>query len=223
MDLHNRNPKLTLAIVLAVAFVVAGCTRSASTPPASPESGTGTSTPSGLTSQQMTMEAVRSALLTQTAEAGGGEPTEETQAPENPTDTAPPPVEDTPLATATTEAASTPVVGEVPATYTLQDGEHPYCIARRFDIDPTTLLAVNGLDSSSLSSPGTTLTIPQDAQPFPGPRSLRQHPGAYTVQPGETIYAVACIFGDVYPIAIAQENGLSEPYSVSAGDVLQIP
>lgn len=222
MDFHSRKPKLAFVVVLAIAFGLAACTRSASTPPPIAD-GTGTSTPSGLTSQQMTMEAVRSALLTQTAQAGGGEPTDRPEEPVGPTGTPLPPVADTPVATATTRVVATAPVGQVPSTYTLQDGEHPYCIARRFDIDPTILLAVNGLDSSTLSSPGMTLTIPQDADPFPGPRALRQHPASYTVQPGETIYAVACIFGDVYPIAIAQANGLTEPYDVSPGDVLQIP
>lgn len=217
MDFHSRKPKLAVTLAIVGAFALAACTRSASTPPPVPE-GTGTSTPSGLTSQQMTMEAVRSALLTQTAQAGGENPTELPEQTAEPTGTPLPPE-----ATATTGVVSTPVIGAVPSTYTLQDGEHPYCIARRFDIDPNALLAVNGLDGSSLASPGMTLTIPQNADPFPGPRALRQHPASYTVQPGETIYAVACIFGDVYPIAIAQANGLSEPYSVSAGTVLQIP
>lgn len=221
MGFHRHISVLPVVLLLAAAFLMASCTRSASTPPAPIEEGTGTATPSGLTSQQMTMEAVRSALLTQTAQAGGEGATEPPDEPVNPTETQPP--QTTSLATSTTGPAATPIVGTVPATYTLQDGEHPYCIARRFDIDPNALLAVNGLDSSSLASPGMTLTIPQNADPFPGPRALRQHPASYTVQPGETIYAVACIFGDVYPIAIAQANNLSEPYNVSPGTVLQIP
>lgn len=221
MDSHRKITVLPAVLLLAAAFLLASCTRSASTPPAPVDEGTGTATPSGLTSQQMTMEAVRSALLTQTAQAGGEEATEGADQPADPTET--PPAQATSLPTSTSGPAPTAIVGTVPSTYTLQDGEHPYCIARRFDVDPNALLAVNGLDSSSLASPGMTLTIPQNADPFPGPRALRQHPASYTVQPGETIYAVACIFGDVYPIAIAQANNLSEPYSISPGTVLQIP
>jgi LysM repeat protein len=111
----------------------------------------------------------------------------------------------------------------VPSSYTLKQGEHPYCIARRFDIDPIQLLAVNGIGSDTVISPGLTLTIPQGTSGFPPPRALRSHPATYTVQSGDTIYGIACLYGDVDPLAIAQANGLSEPYNLSAGTVLNIP
>ena len=38
----------------------------------------------------------------------------------------------------------TPTPGH-PATYTLQSGEFPWCIARRFNVDPNELLSLNGL------------------------------------------------------------------------------
>jgi LysM repeat protein len=159
----------------------------------------------------MTMEAVRSDLLTQTAQAAEGEMEEVTATPEA-----------TSEATEAPTQSTTATVG-VPTTYTLQQGEFPYCIARRFDVDPNRLLSVNGFDSSTVASPGLTLTIPQGTGGFPPPRALREHPGTYTVQSGDTIYGIACLFGDVDPIAIAQANGLSEPYSLTAGTTLNIP
>ncbi|MEJ2511672.1 MAG: LysM peptidoglycan-binding domain-containing protein, partial [Anaerolineales bacterium] len=94
---------------------------------------------------------------------------------------------------------------KVPKKYTLQKGEFPWCIARRFNIDPTTLMNANGLSGSSYS-PGLVLTIPQDAAKFQGDRSLKNHPSTYTVKSGDTFYSIACVFGDVWPEEIAAQN-----------------
>ena len=108
-------------------------------------------------------------------------------------------------------------------TYTLQAGEYPYCIARRFNVNPAELLNLNGLTSSSHVTPGRVLQIPQTGHPFPGTRALHPSPAVYTVKAGNTIYTVACYYGDVDPMAIAAANGLSAPYSLTAGQTLQIP
>lgn len=122
-------------------------------------------------------------------------------------------------------AATSVPPGVRPASYTLQSGEFPYCIARRFNVDPDDLLALSGLSSSqanSLSS-GTVLKIPQSGS-FPGDRALAAHPTTYTVvSSDETIYGVACKFGDVDPAAIATANGISASASLTAGQQLQIP
>ena len=74
-----------------------------------------------------------------------------------------------------------------PAAYTLKGGEFPYCIARRFNVDPGELLRLNGLTAYSVYYSGMTLQIPQTGRPFPGNRSLRPHPTTYTVSPGDTM------------------------------------
>lgn len=223
MSYQGLRKTAVLAVAIGIAVALGACTRSASTPP--PATGEVEGTPSVLTSQQQTMEAVRSDLLTQTAQAAEGEATETPeptavvateQATGEPTSE-----QETPTDTSGTPA--TPFVAEVPEAYTLQEGEHPYCIARRFDVDPIRLLGVNGLDPSVVPSAGYRLIIPQDTAGFPSARSLREHPTTYTVQPGDTIYAIACMFGDVYPEAIAEANGLTEPYDLTAGTQLQIP
>jgi LysM repeat protein len=66
------------------------------------------------------------------------------------------------------------------------------------------------------------LTIPSSGS-FPGNRMLRNHPATYTAQAGETIYAVACAFGDVSPNDIASKNGISVDATLTAGQVLNIP
>ena len=111
----------------------------------------------------------------------------------------------------------------LPETYTLQKGEFPYCIARRFDINPADLLNANGLGVNTQIQPGTVLNIPQSANPWPGERSLQNHPTNYTVRSGDTIFSIACQFGDVDPYMIALANELDEPYTLSAGDTLYIP
>jgi LysM repeat protein len=110
-----------------------------------------------------------------------------------------------------------------PAAYTLKGGEFPYCIARRFNVDPGELLRLNGLSAYSVFYSGMTLQIPQTGHTFPGNRSLRPHPTTYTVSPGDTIYNVACAFGEVDPEAIAAANGLAKPYGLTPGQVLHIP
>lgn len=111
----------------------------------------------------------------------------------------------------------------LPDTYTIQKGEFPYCIARRFDINPTDLLNANGLGVNTQLQPGYVLRIPQSAAGWPGSRSLQSHPTNYTVRSGDTIFSIACQFGDVDPYMIALANELSEPYAISAGDTLYIP
>lgn len=63
-------------------------------------------------------------------------------------------------------------------------------------------------------APATPTAVP----PRPTVPSLGQH----TVQPGETIFCLARAYG-VLPDAIVQANGLSAPYTVTAGQSLRIP
>jgi LysM repeat protein len=127
--------------------------------------------------------------------------------------------------TLTSVPAATSIPGVRPATYTLQKGEFPYCIARRFNVDPDQLLSLSGLTSGEANSlvTGTVLTIPQSGS-FPGNRALTAHPASYTVASGdETVYSVACEYGDVDPNAIASANNISVSAKLNVGQVLQIP
>jgi LysM repeat protein len=114
-------------------------------------------------------------------------------------------------------------VGTRPTSYLLHKGEFPYCLARRFDVDPDALLSLNGLSSGNIYYPNLTLKIPQSGS-FPGTRALRNHPATYTVSASdETVYGVACLFGDVDPAAIAQANNISVDAALTAGKQLSIP
>ena len=128
-------------------------------------------------------------------------------------------------ATSTPEPTVNVVIPTVtrPATYTLQEGEFPYCIARRFNVDPADLVSVNNLTADELVSPGTTLQIPQNSTWTGEGRVRNPHPDTYTVSTGETIYSIACYYGDVSPEAIIAANQLESPYTLRAGQVLDIP
>jgi LysM repeat protein len=129
------------------------------------------------------------------------------------------------ILTATQTLTLTPFpTASQPATYTLQRGEYPYCIARRFNVDPGELLVLNGMLNRETFYSGMVLQIPQTGNPFPGERRQRVHPAIYTVsRADETMHTVACEFGDVYPEVIAQANGLSMDSVLSIGQQLNIP
>jgi len=146
------------------------------------------------------------------------------------------PVANTALPSPTSADAATAVVNNTPlpqvtaapivkpGTYVLHEGEFPYCLARRYNVDPEALLALNGLSSGqSYYAPGTSITIPQSGGAFPGQRALKTHPTSYTVVAGDTIYSIACKFGDVDPMGIVSVNGLTGTYSLTSGSIIQIP
>jgi len=124
---------------------------------------------------------------------------------------------------------STPLpanTGSRPSTYTLQAEEFPYCIARRYNLDPDSLLAQNQLSSGTVFYAGVVLNLTNVASPFPGVRSLRSHPTTYTVTGNgdTTVYGVACQFGDIEPSSIVSANsGISLGSTLTVGQTLSIP
>ena len=189
--------------------------------------------PSGQTTSEATEDVMQQIwlLATQTAMAQQGEtvvqetavPTESSGAPaatEVPTEVPTAVPTQAPSPTMATVPTSTP---GIPRTYTLHKGEFPFCIARRFNVNQYELLNASGLSLNSIPSTGYVLTIPQTGHPFDGNRALRPHPATHTVVAGESIYSIACLYGDVSPEAIAAANGLQAPYNLTAGQTLQIP
>ena len=130
------------------------------------------------------------------------------------------------VSTPTPEPTATMVPVEVdktvPDQYTLKKGEFPWCIARRFNIDPITLLNANGLSGSQYKV-GLVLKIPANPGTFDGNPMLANHPTTYTVKSGDTFYSIACIYGDVWPEEIAAQNGMDLTDSLTAGTTLDIP
>jgi LysM repeat protein len=130
-------------------------------------------------------------------------------------------------ATSTLAAVGTPATaapaGPRPSEWTLRSGEFPYCIARRFDVDPSALLSLNGLTNGNIFYAGRTLKIPQSGT-FPGTRALRNHPATYTAAGNDTVYSIACLYGDVRPEDIVRANSLSSAdVDLTSGQQLSIP
>ena len=231
---RTKRGLMIASTLLLIAVLVSACEQPYSTPPAV------TSTPinpslfaTTIPNEPGSMEDVEN-ITTQTAVAdvptqtpnGNGSAPQagvtETPTPMialNPTFTATQAVAVVPTST----SASTTSKG---GTYVLKNGEFPYCIARRFNVDPDQLLALSGLTAAQADnlSAGTVLTIPQSGS-FPGDRSWHDHPATFTVGTTyntNTVYGVACYYGDIEPLTIAQDNNISVDATLTAGQTLNI-
>ena len=237
-----KRGTLAASTMMLIAVIVSACERPFSTPPAvtnTPMDKSLFATPMGGTPGAPGMSDIE-LFGTNTALALTGTPlTVASQTPSTPagigTENAVVTLTTTPLISLNPTSTSTATlavsgtlptsvpVGSRPASYTLQKGEFPYCIARRFDVNPDDLLSLNGLSSGNLYYPNLTLKIPQSGS-FPGARALRNHPATYTVAASdETIYSIACLYGDVDPAAIAQANNISPSAALTSGQQLSIP
>lgn len=214
--------KRTLAILLVAILLVtllAACERPASVAPASKP--TATSEVPFVVSTQSPFDTARAGTATAQAQASGGAPVEATQAATEEAAAAEP----TKAPTEKPKAAlPSPTPGR-PGSYSIQEGDHFYCIARRFDVNPGDLMSANGYGAApQYLQPGTKLTIPQNSS-WPsalGPRSIRNHPESYVVQAGDTINRIACKYGDVSPEAILAASGLTSS-DLKSGQKLSIP
>jgi LysM repeat protein len=214
--MRKKNKVFLILVVLMVGLLMTSCTKSAVT---NDNTGSADNDGGDQLSGILTEVAANTPVgeVTPVGEGDGfaaATPTSLVVSPPEPTAT---PVPPTPTTVPTTSA---PVV---PSTYTLHEGEWPYCLARRFNIDVDDLLAANNLARGAVYPTGLTLTIPQNASTFDGERMLVTHPVTYTVLYDDTFYSIACYFGDVYPEEIAAANGMSLTDTLTVGMQLSIP
>ncbi len=245
--MNHKKHGFGLAGILVVAVLLSACTQSVSQAPLATPTLIGTGLfvspfPSVENPMEMIEEFAKgtaTAAAAQTQAAGGTPGTPGTPSgtvltpagasvtpgtPGTPTNQGVVTVAVTPNTPAITPGGPTVTQQPKPASYTLQKGEFPYCIARRFNVNPEELLSLNGITNGQIFYPNLTLKIPQTGNPFPADRALRPHPGSFTVTASdETVYGVACKFGDVDPAAIAAANGIAVGATLTAGQVLTIP
>lgn len=240
--MSNKQRGLPAIIILIISTVmITACTQSLSSAPVAtptliPPELFVSPFPTGENPMDMIQEFAKQTSVAQTTVASGGTPSTPqtivagteitpqnvTVAPSTPTNSVA--TTPAPLAVTPSGPTSTPVpAGVRPPSYTLQNGEFPYCIARRFNVDPDALLRASGLTSPDVYYAGLTLTIPQSGA-FPGSRMLANHPATYTVASSdETIYSIACKFGDIDPATIASANNIASSAKLTIGQKLQIP
>ena len=205
---NPRTHTMLLIGLMLFAFIGTGCTREASTPPPEEQ---GTAEP--VDSQQATMEAVRAALLTQTAEAGEAAPA----ATEAPTEA--PEVEESPPP----EVEETEEVEEY-VEYTVKAGDWIFKIADSFGVDPQAIVDLNELSSPSQIVIGMVLKIPPSTGDEPTATEAPSTAGGVThvVKSGEWIWQIARQYG-VNPQDIIDANDVADPGLIYPGMELVIP
>ena len=215
-----KKPIFFFFILIVLVLAVAGCTRSASKAPnMSPEVIDQVSTLLPVDQQiynaTMTAQAIIEEfnMPTQIVQNEQGTPVAITQ------------MSPTAIPTPTPTSAPTPTLQALtrPQSWAVQGGETVYCLSRRFDVDPGDMLSINNLYAGSMLNIGDVLLIPQTGSWPGGDRQILEHPDTWTVTAGETVYEIACAYGDVWPEHIIQANGLTEPYDLSGIETLQIP
>ena len=230
----NKISKTLFMVALLAALVAAsGCSLKASTAPTGKATATSemnflTPTTSGSVKtdiQTQTAVAQQPAVATATATPAAAKPeatkapVQATKAPD--TNTA---ATKAPAAAATSAPVSIPTLAR-PSTYTLQKGEWPICIARRYDLDLASLFAANGFTMDSRPATGAVMKIPSTGNwstSAYGARALHAH-ASYAVNSNDTVYTIACYFGDVSPEGILAANGLKNASDVKSGMTLKIP
>jgi LysM repeat protein len=210
-----KNHSMLIFIIIIASLMFSACTMSASTPP--PVTPTTNLSEIARQATETAIAKTPKAGDTQVPDATSETEVDATSTPEDvasPTNTPEP--DETEEATIVTEYA-------VPDSYTLHQGEFVYCLARRFNILPEDIMDYNNIESGTIFYPGETITIPPNARSYVGDRALQYHPATYTVVYGDTLYSIACLYGDVDPRAIAAANDLDVDQVLTPGTVLQIP
>ena len=113
------------------------------------------------------------------------------------------------------EAAAPAPGGE--QSYTVQAGDTMGIIAERFGVDINALAARNGIFDVNYVYVGDELIIPDPNAAPPAPPEV-----TYTVQNGDTLFAIAFSFGKTVE-EVAAHNGITDVNALEVGQVIRIP
>jgi LysM repeat protein len=123
-------------------------------------------------------------------------------------------------------AGDAPIVyNRAMATYTVRRGDTLFSIAQRFRTTVDALARLNRIPNPNLIRVGQVLRLPGGSpippparRPAPPPVALRR----YTVQRGDTLFAIARRFGTSVG-ALVWLNRIADPNRIAVGQVLQLP
>ncbi|MGE3719143.1 MAG: peptidoglycan DD-metalloendopeptidase family protein [Bauldia sp.] len=152
----------------------------------------------------------------------------------------------------TTTAAPPTQVAAAPTgqgqTITVTSGQTLYSLSRDYGVSVSAIAAANGLTQTSLLNIGQRIVIPAQGQlgtppaplgtittqgtqvaatqpapaAAPAPAATGPLPTQHVVRAGETMYAIAQMYG-ISPNALAQANNMASPDVVQVGQTLAIP
>lgn len=108
--------------------------------------------------------------------------------------------------------------------YTVQPGDTLMAITLRYNLSLADIAQANNLSDSNLIFPGQQLTLPDISRGVPvPPKSTSEGVGqTYTIQPGDTLFTIASIYG-VSLDSIITTNRLANPDLLQVGQTLKIP
>jgi soluble lytic murein transglycosylase-like protein len=120
-----------------------------------------------------------------------------------------------------TAAVAIPTVAAA-STYVVRPGDTLSAIAARHGTTVRALVDANRLSDPNLIRVGQLLRIPDSSVALPGYTAGARDDDLYTVQPGESMLAVARHWG-VDPTALARANGIAVHAPLLRGTTLRIP
>ncbi len=198
MKSRIRAILMAAVYVLAVALLLAGCTRPKPSPAPTPQP-TATPTP-GTSPAPGAATSTPLPVASPVAAEATATPTPEPIAPPEPTAT-PAPVQPEPTAAPGT------------STYTVQPGDTLFALAARFGTTVNELAALHNLSPDAMLAVGQVLTIPGSAS---------NPPNVHIVQAGENLYRIALRYGTTWQ-ELAQLNGITDPTTLRVGQRLILP
>ncbi|MYD94879.1 MAG: LysM peptidoglycan-binding domain-containing protein [Chloroflexi bacterium] len=124
----------------------------------------------------------------------------------------------TPTATPTPVPTPTPTPAPTPATHTVRAGETLSRISQLYNVPVSVIVDLNDIPDPNNLLVGQRLLLPEGTE-VP---EQEDAPGPYTVQPGDTLSAIAVAFG-VSINDLMAANQISNPDSIFVGQQLRIP
>ena len=124
----------------------------------------------------------------------------------------------TPTATPTPIPTPTPTPAPTPATHEVRPGETLTGISELYDVPVAVIVDLNDIPDPDNLVVGQRLRLPEGTE-VP---EQADAPGPYTVQPGDTLSAIAVVYG-VSINDLMAANGLNDPDSIFVGQELRIP